>query len=649
MKTFALAGNPNCGKTTLFNKLTNSQEYVGNWNGVTIEKKQGLLKNSSFNIIDLPGIYSLSSYSEDETITRNYLLYEKPDLIINIIDATNIERNLYLTTQLIETGIPMIIVLNMMDEAEKHGDNINYKMMSEILHIPIIPISAAKSIGIENLIDALKNPDTEQKTESVLKNTDEFFFAQKIIEQLTKNNIECSVLMAMKIIEGDSKFPCDIPVGILHMIDIPQKSWDISIATDRYNFIDELAEKCIKKSRTLGELTISNKIDKILVNKYLAIPIFLAVMLLIFQITFSFGGKFLSDSIEKFIYGGLTLSLKKFLLKVNVSTILIDLITKGIIPGIGMILTFLPQISILFFFLSFIEDSGYIARAAFIMDKPLRKIGLSGKSFVPILLGFGCSVPAIMSTRTLDNPKDKQLTIILTPFISCSAKMPVYAILAGIFFPYNASIIIFSIYLFGIIVAALAGIILNKTVLRGEAANFVIELPPYRIPVFKNLIRHVYKQVKDFIDKAGTILLLASVAIWFMQNFDFVLHAVSNNSQSILGTIGKSIAPVFVPLGFGDWRSCVALITGFIAKETILSSLSILYLDLPHTLPLVFTPLSAYCYMIFASLYIPCMATVAVIRRETNSWRWTFFSVAFQFLTAWVVSFIIFQIGNLFL
>lgn len=643
MKTFALVGNPNCGKTTLFNKLTDSQEYVGNWSGVTVEKKQGVLKNSDINIVDLPGIYSLFSYSEDEIIASNYLLHEKPDLIINIVDATNIERNLYLTTQLIEIGLPIIIVLNMIDEVEKHGDNINYEMMSKILDIPIVPISAAKSIGIDNLIDILKNSSIELKTESVLKDTEEFFLAKKIIAQLSQINISCTILTAMKIIEGNNKF--DTPANI--SIDIPQKSWDIIIATDRYNFIDNLVAKCVSKTHTKNAIVISNKIDKILVNKYLAIPIFLLIMFLIFECTFSFGGEFLSGLIKNFL-DNISIFTEQTLLSLNVKPILIDLVTKGIISGIGMILVFLPQIAILFFFLSFIEDSGYIARAAFIMDKPLQQIGLSGKSFVPMLLGFGCSVPAIMSARTLNNKKSKQLTILLTPFISCSAKMPVYAILSKIFFPHHAGIVIFSFYLLGIILQAIVGIILSKTILHTDNSNFIMELPPYRFPMLKNLIRHVYDRLKDFVEKAGTVLLLASIIIWFMQNFNFVFCVVSDNSKSILGMIGKFIAPAFAPLGFGDWRVCVALLTGFVAKETIVSSLSILFSDISIALPKIFSPLSAYCYMVFIALYVPCIATIYAIKRET-SWKLAIFSIIFQFLVAWIISFIIFQVGKLFL
>ncbi len=671
MKTFALVGNPNCGKTTLFNKLTDSQEYVGNWSGVTVEKKQGILKNSEINIVDLPGIYSLSSYSEDEIIASNYLLHEKLDLIINIVDATNIERNLYLTTQLIEIGLPIIIVLNMMDEVEKHGDSINYEMMSEILDIPIVPISAAKSIGIDNLIDILKNSSIKLKTESVLINTEEFFWAKKIIAQLAQINIPCTILTAMKIIEGNKKRRCKrikrrkinrivikkrnrrtrrnkkINIAPNISVDIPRKSWDIIIATDRYNFIDNLIAKCVSKTHVANTIAISRKIDKILVNKYLAIPIFLLIMFLIFECTFSFGGEFLSGLIENFL-DNISIFTEQTLLSLNVKPILIDLVTKGIISGIGMILVFLPQIAILFFFLSFIEDSGYIARAAFIMDKPLRQIGLSGKSFVPMLLGFGCSAPAIMSARTLDNEKSKRLTIFLTPFISCSAKMPVYAILSKIFFPYHAGLVIFSFYLLGIILQALAGIILSKTILHTDNSNFIMELPPYRLPMFKNLIKHVYDRLKDFVEKAGSVLLLASITIWFMQNFNFVFCVVSDNSKSILGMIGKFIAPVFTPLGFGDWRVCVALLTGFVAKETIVSSLSILFTDISIALPKIFSPLSAYCYMVFIALYVPCIATIYAIKRET-SWKLAIFSIIFQFLIAWIVSFIIFQVGKLFL
>ena len=654
MKTIALIGNPNCGKTTLFNKLTNGQEYVGNWSGVTVQKKQGLLKikEKSFTVVDLPGVYSLSSYSEDEIVTRNYLLYEKPDLIINIIDATNIERNLYLTSQLIETSIPMILVLNMIDEVEKSKIIIDYDLMSEIISLPIIPMSAAKSSGIGKLFDVLYEFGSEKlfdknfAPKSFLEGKETFFLAQKLANNLSDNNIPCNLLMAMKIIEGDKKFPVDLPENVLHSIDIPQKQWDIIIATERYNFIDDLCKKCIHKNKS-DKLSVSNMIDKVLINKYLAFPIFFVIMFIIFQLTFSIGGGFFSNLVEDFIYNHLSVGLANLFKFVNLNKFVSQLIINGIIPGVGTILTFLPQVTILFFFLSLIEDSGYVARAAFIMDKPLRKIGLSGKSFVPIILGFGCSVPAILSTRTLDNPKDKKLTIMLAPFISCSARMPLYAMFGKIFFAKNTALIIFCVYTINIFVAALASIILNNTVLRGKTSNFIMELPPYRFPTLKNLSRNVYYRVKDSIHKIATVILLASAFIWLMKNFDLRFCQITNDADSILGIIGKLINPIFIPLGFGDWRLSVALLTGIFAKETIVSSINILFGNSAAALSSILSPLNSFCYMIFVSLYLPCIVTISVIKQEIKSWRWTFFSLLFQISTAWLTTFFIYKIANL--
>ena len=648
MKKIVLVGNPNCGKTTLFNKLTASKEYVGNWSGVTVSEKIARLKikDKNFDLVDLPGVYSLSGYSEDEIVSRDYLFNNKIDLIINVIDINNLERNLYLTSQLIDTGLNIFLVLNMADEFDRRGDKINLNDIKDFLKLNIIKISAAKNNGLGDLLNEIYEFDFDNnlKAKNFLLGTEEFFFANKIV-----NKIKCSLLVAFKIMEDDKNFLNGVDIEKENLFDelgIKNKNWNEIIARDRYKFIDDLCKRYVKKSDGVNFSVI---MDKILLNKYFALPVFFLIMFFIFELSFGIGGRVFSGYIEKFIRYDLVSWVKNVLLDLNANKILIDLVVNGIIHGVGAILVFLPQIIILFFCLCFIEDSGYISRIAFIMDKPLRKIGLSGKSVISILLGFGCTVPAVMSTRTLEKKRDKTLAIFLLPFVSCSARMPIYIMLANIFFEKNVGLVVFSIYLLGIMIFVLVGLILNKLFLIGEADDFLMELPTYRLPIFKNLLKNVFERVKDFVEKAGSILLLASIGIWFAQNFDFELNLVESDSKSILGFIGKLFIPIFKWIGFNDWRLCSALLSGFIAKENIISSLNILFIDLKCDLKEILSPLGAFCYMIFISLYVPCIATVCVIKRELNSYKLTCLAILLEIFVAWLVCFLIYNVGDLFL
>lgn len=661
---FALLGNPNCGKTTLFNCLTGSHAHVGNWPGVTVERKEGkyLKSNEDIKIVDLPGIYSLSPYSEEEVVSRDYILTEKPDLIINIVDATNFERNLYLTSQLVETGIPVVIALNMMDEIEKAGDSIDLKALKNSLSIDIVPIIASKGIGIDELMKCAIDVAQNKKTYKIFLDDEKICnVAEEIRHIVSKNSREITFFSAIKLLENDE--------ATLKMLNLDEKTkdkiaktakineekigqeWEIYIADMRYKFITNISSKCIKRKRNPDELTITDRIDMIVTNKYLALPIFIIVMIIIFQITFGDIGSFFTDKLDYLVNDVACAQIKVCLENMGASRWAIGLVAEGICKGVGMVLIFLPQILLLFFFLSILEDTGYMARAAFIMDRLLRRFGLSGKSFVPLIMGFGCSVPAIMATRTLENERDRRMTIILTPFMSCGARMPVYAVFASAFFASNKGFMVASLYLLGIGVALISALILKSTVLKGETATFIMELPTYRMPAPKTVIIHVWEKAKEFIVKAFTILLAASIVIWFLQNFDFSLHSVANNGESIFATIGKFISPLFAPLGFGDWKPVVALLTGFVAKEAVVSTLGILYgcENVSEVLANYFSPLSAYSYLVFILLYMPCVVAFATIRKEMKSIKWTLFAVVYQTAVAWVVSFLIYQIGSLFL
>ncbi len=659
----ALIGNPNCGKTTLFNSLTGSRQYVGNWPGVTVEKKEGNLKFKNINItvIDLPGIYSLSPYSSEEIITRNCLMQDDIDLIINIVDASNIERNLYLTTQIAELGKPMIITLNMIDIVEKRGDKIDYSTLSQKLGFPVIPISANKHIGTDTLLEYITQHKNVEKNIQVNK-----IFSNEIEQVLNKightlpKNKKYKRWLSVKIFEDDdiiikqlNEFDKSKTDGYKRLIVLPPDvDRQMLIADERYQYICNLCTKCLTKNKKTATFNLTDKIDSIVTNKFLAIPVFFSIMGLIFYITFGPFGNFLRDTFDFFIKGILGDFMLNTLSSLGASEWAKSLIVGGIIEGVGSVVSFLPQIALLFTLLSILEDSGYMARAAFITDKLLRKVGLSGRAFVPLLMGFGCSVPAVLGTRILEKSKDRRLTILIVPFMSCSAKMPVYAIFISAFFHEHQAIIIFSIYLLGIALGILTAFLFKSTLLKGTAAPFIMELPEYRLPTIKNLFLHVGERVRDFLVKAGTVLVFATIVIWFLQSFNTSLQMIENKSESILACIGNTIAPIFSLCGFGDWKSAVSLLSGLVAKETVVSTMAVLY-DCNGTVDLVgsicshFNTISAYAFMTFVLLYTPCVAAISTMIKEFKSIKWACFSITYQLVIAWFASVCIYQFGTL--
>ncbi len=675
---FALAGNPNSGKTTLFNELTGSHYQVGNWAGVTVERKEGVCKyvfhnhithfdthehesehkhdesHNHIKIVDLPGIYSLSPNSAEEVITRDYIIKEKPDLILNIVDATNLERNLYLTTQLAELETPMIIALNMMDALAENGSEIDIDALEKEIGIRIMPISASKGRGVQDLVtEALEIAARRTVTDYPVHYKPHIEQAVNEIRKLEKLPRLC----ALKLLENDERLTTDIKNRDTR--DIVRAQNDIIsdmetyIAEERYRFIKKAVKKSVAKIGPNRQAERTGKIDAAVTHPIFAIPIFIAIMFIIFQITFGKFGSSLSDLVDTLFNEYFAGFVARCFEKWRVAPFVSGLITDGIIAGVGGVVTFFPQIMLLFLFLSFLEDSGYMARTAFIMDKLFMRLGLSGKSFVPMIMGFGCSVPAIMSVRTLENERDRKLTLLLLPFMSCSAKMPVYAVFTAAFFPEHAGIVTFSLYLIGIFLGIVSGLIFSKTVLKGDIPPFVLELPPYRMPTFKSMFRHMWDKAKDFAIRAGTVLLLASVIIWLLQNLDWRLHMVTESRDSILGMIGRFIAPVFKPCGFGNWQAAVSLLSGFAAKEAVVSTMSILYgaqgAGLSPMLSQAFTPLSAYAFLVFVLLYVPCIAAVSALRTELNSRKLTVFSVCWQIGIAWLMSALVYQIGNIFI
>lgn len=658
-----LAGNPNCGKTTLFNQLTGSKQYVGNWPGVTVEKKEGKVKNTKEReavITDLPGIYSLSPYTPEEIVTRNCLLNDDPDVIIDIIDATNIERNLYLTTQLAELGRPIVIALNMIDVLEKRGDKIDVALLEKELQIPVVEISASKNIGIDKLVDKVFSVAKNGKYVNVkniyskeLNST--LCDIEEALEEVKQSPYHRKRWTAVKLFEGDSvtwahyNFTESQKKHIEFHIDEVKLAKNIDremiIADERYKYICAITEKAVKRSKPVGFITFSDKIDRIVTNKYLALPVFLVTMLMVFVITFGPFGTLLRDCADWLINDWFAGVVSNFLVSVSAADWAQSLVVDGVIGGVGAVVSFLPQIMLLFTLLSLLEDSGYMARAAFIMDKLLRMIGLSGRAFVPMLMGFGCTVPAVLATRTLENQKDKRLTILITPFMSCSAKMPVYLLFISAFFPDMGPFVIFGIYLLGMVVAVLTALLLKNTVLKGKNAPFVMELPPYRMPSPKSLWLHVWERLKDFLVRAGTVLVGATVLIWFLQSFNFSFQMVDSADESILAAIGVFIAPIFTLCGFGDWRASVSLVTGLAAKESIVSSMTVLFAG--ESLSSVFTPLSALSFLVFVLLYTPCVAALSAISKEMSSKKWTAFAIIYQLAVAWFASAFVFQMGTL--
>lgn len=664
----ALAGNQNCGKTTLFNALTGSNQHVGNFPGVTVEKKEGRIRNEpQMSLVDLPGIYSLSPYTSEEVVTRDFILNEHPDVIINIIDATNIERNLYLSLQLMELERPMVIALNMMDEVSRSGNHIDVGKLSSLLQVPIVPISASHRDGLADLLDAAKEVLVHPRTANLDFCKGAVHRAihsiMHIIEDHTQQQGVPKRFAASRLVEGDELIQkrLSIHASDLHIIDHIVRQMEEEVDTDReaamadmrYTFIEELVAQCVTKRNETREQIRSQKLDRWLTHKYLGIPIFLCIMLFIFYLTFVPIGGTLQSLLESLIDQGIAW-LDQFLSASEVSPWLHDLLIEGVCAGVGSVLSFLPLIVILFFFLSLLEDSGYMARVAYIMDKALRKIGLSGKSFVPMLIGFGCSVPAIMASRTLSSDRDRKMTIILTPFMSCSAKLPIYGMITAAFFTHSSALVMMSVYLLGIAVAILSGLIMKKTMFSGNPIPFVMELPAYRIPSLQSVLLHMWEKAKDFLHKAFTIILGATIIIWFLQSYDFSFHGVSDASQSMLAQIGNLLAPLFEPLGFGDWRASSALITGITAKESVVSTLSILTnassdAGLSAALMTMFTPAAAYAFLCFTVLYMPCVAAFAATKRELGSWKQALGAVLFQTAVAYAVAFFVYQIGSVLL
>lgn len=665
--SFALAGNQNCGKTTLFNQLTGSNQHVGNFPGVTVDRKSGPIKGHRDTLVtDLPGIYSMSPYSSEEIVTRNFIIDEKPKGIINIVDATNIERNLYLTMQLMELDVPMVLALNMMDEVRENGGSILVNEMESLLGIPVVPISAAKNEGVHELISHAVHIAKYQECPSRHDFCDADDNGGAVhrclhgIMHLIEDHAESAGIpvrfAATKIAEGDNliieclKLNNNEEEMLEHIISQMEEERGLdraaAIADMRFKFIEKLCKETVVKPRESKEHLRSAKADKILTGKYTAIPCFIAIMAAVFYLTFSVIGNGLSILLDMGI-SWLCNAADAGLTALNINKALHSLIIDGIFNGVGSVLSFLPIIVTLFFFLSLLEDSGYMARVAFVMDKLLRKIGLSGRSIVPMLIGFGCTVPGVMASRTLSSERDRKMTILLTPFMSCSAKLPIYAFFAQTFFPGHTALVMISLYLGGIVVGILTALALRGTMFHGEAVPFVMELPNYRLPGLKNVFRLLWDKAKDFLTRAFTVILLATIVIWFLQTFNIHMSMTTNSKDSILAIIAGLIAPLFSPLGFGDWRICTALISGFMAKESVVSTLSILFGETKALLNTI-TPVAAASLLTFCLLYTPCVAAIASIKRELGP-KWALFVVIAQCVIAWLAAFIVKLIATLIL
>ncbi|MDK0889907.1 ferrous iron transport protein B [Clostridium perfringens] len=665
MLTIALAGNPNCGKTSLFNLLTKSRQHIGNWPGVTVEKKEGTLKfkGESYKVIDLPGTYSLGAYSEDEIVARNYILKDKPDVVINVVDATNLERNLYLTTQLIEMGANVVIALNMIDQAESLNIEIDTNKLSKRLGVPIIKTSAFKNRGIEELIETsihskknekLININYGEDIENEIKNL-------SYLLEAYKNKLEFPVnWTALKLLENDEYIKDKVKQlnspSIFTKLEESNKTIeknigfeaDMSIVDKRYSFISSITEDVIKKP-SKKQVTTTEKIDKIVTNKYLGIPIFALIMYCLYELTFIIGAgiqEWFGDLIAK---AGVIVS--DFIANMGAPELLVGFINDGLFGGVGAVLSFLPLIMVMYFLLGLLEDSGYMARAAYVMDRLMRGLGLHGKTFVSMIVSVGCNVPGIMSTRTLENKKDRMIAILINPFISCGARMPIYAVFVEAFFPTHQGLVLFSLYVLGIIVALISGKIFSKTLFKGESSYFVMELPAYRIPSIKNVFLLMWEKAGAFFKKAGMIIFPMMIVLWTLSVLP--LGVEPNSEHSILGMIGSFVAPLFVLAGYGTWQAGVSLITGILAKESVVATMGMVYAGveegeaLINVIQQVFTPLSAVSFLVMTLLYTPCLAALGVIKRETNSMKWTIFSAVYTFVIALVLSTLVYQVGLL--
>ena len=661
--TFALAGNQNCGKTTLFNQLTGSNQHVGNFPGVTVDRKDGSIKGYPDTLVtDLPGIYSMSPYSSEEIVSRNFILYEKPRAIINIVDATNIERNLYLTMQLLEMNIPMVVALNMMDEVTGNHGSIDVNTMEAFLGVPVIPISAAKNEGVDELIrhavHVAKYQERPLRQDFCDKNDHDGSVHRCIhaVCHLIEDHAESAKLplrfAANKAIEGDHLILEKLQLDenekemLEHIVCQMEAERGVdrsaAIADMRFDFIERLCEQTVVKPTESKERIRSEKIDRILTGKYTAIPCFILIMVLVFYLTFNVIGAWLQGLLELGI-GKLTEITDAALTAAHVNSAVQSLVIDGIFTGVGSVLSFLPIVVTLFFFLSLMEDSGYIARVAFVMDKMLRKIGLSGRSIVPMLIGFGCTVPAVMATRTLTSERDRKMTILLTPFMSCSAKLPIYSFFVSVFFPGKGGLIMSALYLFGILMGILVAFLYRGTLFQGEPVPFVMELPNYRLPGAKNVGQLLWEKAKDFLQKAFTVIFIATIVVWFLQSFDLKLNLVEDSANSMLAMVSSLLVPLFRPLGLGDWRICTSLISGFMAKESVVATLEVLF---GSSIATVLTPLAAASLLVFSLLYTPCVAAIASVRRELGG-KWAIAVVLWQCFVAWVAAFLVHGIGLL--
>ena len=660
--TFALVGNQNCGKTTLFNVLTGSNQHIGNFPGVTVDRKDGVIKGYPDTLItDLPGIYSMSPYSSEEIVTREFLLMDKPKGIINILDATNIERNLYLSMQLMELGIPMVIALNMMDEVRVNGGSVRINAIEELLGVPVIPISAAKGEGIEELVShaihVAKYQEKPQISDFCSKDSAVHRCIHGIMSLISDHADKAGYperFAASKVVEGDSLVLKHLELEqnekemIEHIIVQMEEECGMdrasAIADMRFAYIEDVCKNTVVKPRESKERIRSQKIDKLLTGKYTGIPMFIAIMGLVFYLTFNVIGAALSNVLDILITF-VTNGVDNLLTAMNVNSVLHALIIDGIFNGVGSVLSFLPIIVTLFFFLSILEDSGYMARVAFIMDKLLRKLGLSGRSIVPMLIGFGCSVPGVMASRTLSSERDRRMTVLLTPFMSCSAKVPIYAFFSAAFFPHYAALVMIGMYFIGIIVGIIMAFIFKKTLFKGEPVPFVMELPNYRMPGAKNVVHLLWEKAKDFLQKAFSIIFIETILIWFMQNFDIRLNVVADSRQSILAVLAGMITPLFKPLGFGDWRLVTAILTGVMAKESVVSTISILFGSTIEMVSVI-SAAGAMSFLVFCLLYTPCVAAIASVKKELGG-KWAAYVVVIQCVVAWIAALITYIIAGI--
>ena len=665
--TFALVGNQNCGKTTLFNRLTGANQHVGNFPGVTVDRKDGaIIGHPKTSITDLPGIYSMSPYSSEEMVSRNFVLNEKPNAIINIIDATNIERNLYLTMQLIEMDRPMVVAINMMDELTGNGGSIDINAMEEMLGVPVVPISAAKNEGVKELIDHglhiahYQEKPLEQDFCLQDENGGAFHRCHHAVANLIEDHAKAADIplrfASAKVIEGDEhiiellKLDQNEKETIEHITLQMEKESGLdrsaAVADMRFSYIKRISKNCVKKPKISKERLRSQRIDKVLTGRFTAIPFFVLIMAAVFYLTFNVIGAFLQAWLEKGV-GALTDLVDQTMTSAGVNEVLHNLVIDGIFEGVGGVLSFLPIVVTMFFFLSLLEDSGYIARVAFVMDKMLRKIGLSGRSIVPLLIGFGCSVPAIMSTRILPSERDRKMTILLTPFMSCTAKLPIYAFFVSVFFPGKGGLIMTGLYILGILVGILVACLYKALIFKGEAVPFVMELPNYRLPSLRSTMQLMWEKAKDFLQKAFSVILIATIIVWVLQSFDLHFNLVSDSSDSIMAMISGAIAPLFAPLGLGDWRICTSLISGVMAKESVVSVMEVLY-GTQGGVAAVITPVAAGALLIFSLLYTPCVAAISAVKRELGG-KWAIGLVLWQCAIAWICAFIFHVVASLIL